>query len=143
MCIRDSLRPIIPDVDPAPDGFEAVEPFKTGFMETGGLPTSTSLAHGILPQIEPQTTETITNAEMNEEMKEIFEIREIVGYTQEMVEKEIREIFNKHKDKGYFIGDSGREQLQICYEWGCKFWTLNGSRLSVKQMQKGANRYPK
>tara|TARA_X000001036_G_scaffold371757_1_gene358897 strand:- start:1025 stop:2107 length:1083 start_codon:yes stop_codon:yes gene_type:complete len=138
-----NLRPIIPDVDPAPDGFEAVEPFKTGFMETGGLPTSTSLAHGILPQIEPQTTETITNAEMNEEMKEIFEIREIVGYTQEMVEKEIREIFNKHKDKGYFIGDNGREQLQICYEWGCKFWTLNGSRLSVKQMQKGANRYPK
>tara|TARA_B100000809_G_C15064826_1_gene503787 strand:- start:63 stop:1130 length:1068 start_codon:yes stop_codon:yes gene_type:complete len=137
-----NLRPIIPDVESAPDSFEAVEPFKTGFMQTGGLPKSTDLAHGILPQIEP-LNEVITNAEINEEMKEIFEIRDIIGLTHMQIEREMREIYKEHKGKGYFIGDNGFEQLQVCYEWGCKFWTANKLRLTVKQMQKGAGRYPK
>ena len=82
-------------------------------------------------------------SQLDEELKEIFTVRDIESRTHMQVEMEMREIFEEHKGKGYFIGDDGFEQLKVCYEWGCKFWTLNGSRLTVKQMQKGATRYPK
>jgi hypothetical protein len=138
-----NLRPIIPDVEPVPDSFEAVEPFKTGFFKTGGLPTSTNLAYGILPQVEPQTTEVITNAELNEEMKKIFKIRDW-NEPLHLIEEDMRIIYLE-KDYQYLFYDEAhsRTTLMQCYRWGCKFWTQNGNPINPTQMQNASTRYTK
>ena len=138
-----NLRPIIPDVEPPPDGFEAVEPFKTGFFNTGGLPTSTNLAYGILPQVEPQSTEVITNAQENEDMRKIFGIQDWELSLPE-IEEEMRLIFLAKEHQHLFYDQSqSRRTLMQCYRWGCKFYTQNGNPITPRQMQNASTRYSK
>jgi|TARA_B110000438_G_scaffold302923_1_gene362288 hypothetical protein len=132
---RKKLRPIISDIEPTSDGFKAVEPFKTGFFKTGGLPKFSALAYSPLTQVVPETNDIITNAQMNEEVKQLFDIKDWT-VPQREIEEEMRQIFLKNKHEPFFYDeDKAKPTITKCYDWACKFWTQNGKRITPKQMQ--------